>query len=120
MDNSLQKFIYVNINEQTILLLLISNILGISKYQLILLYETFGNDIFLFFDILQKADLLKGLTQYRIKRCVQYANAIAPVCKGNPIDKLSTTELRAYRVIAPFLFEDKFKIPEDNEIRELE
>lgn len=120
MSKSPRKFIYININEQTILLLLISNVLGISKYQLMLLYETFGNDVFLFFDILQKADILKGLTQYRLKRCVQYANAIAPVCKGQPVDRLSTTELRAYKTVAYMLFEDKFKIPEDEEVREIE
>ena len=120
MSKPPQKYVYVNINEQTILLLLISNVLGISKYQMLLLYETFGNDVFIFFDILQKANILQGLSQFRIKRCAQYAYSIAPVCKGEPVERLSTTELRAYKSIANYLFEDKFRIPEDREIKELE
>lgn len=119
MSKPPQKFIYVNINEQTVLLMLICNLLGISRYQMFLLYETFGNDVFLFFDILQKAEILQGLTQYRIKRYSQYASAITPVCKGQSVEQLSTTELRAYRSIAWLLFEDKFKIPEDANIKEL-
>lgn len=119
MTKQPQKFIYVNVNKQTILLMLICNLLGISRYQMFLLYETFGNDVFLFFDILQKADILQGLTQYRVRRYSQYAEAIEPVCKGKSVEQLSTTELRAYRSIAWLLFEDKFKIPEDKEVKEL-
>ena len=120
MAKKKQKYIYVKINEQTVFLMLICNILCISKYQMFLLYETFGNDVFLFFDILQKADVLKRLTQFRIRRYHQFASAIASICLGKSIEKLSTTELRAYRSIADFLFEDKFKIPEDETIKELE
>lgn len=113
-NNKKPKYIYVNINEQTVMLLLIANMMGISKYMLFLLYETFGNDVFLFFEMLHKKLLLKGMTEFRMRRCIQWAGTIAPICKGEVLKrKMSSTELRAYKSIAELLYEDKFRIPED-------
>lgn len=106
-------YVYINISEQSVALLLIANILNISKYKLFLLYETFGNDVFLMFDLLSKGGHLVKLTDFRLRRCFQYAKYLTPVLLGSTVKKLSTTEQRAYRQINPYLFENKLRIAED-------
>lgn len=110
-----KRYIYVNINEQTVLLLLISNILGISKYQMLLLYETFGNDCFLFFDLLQKAGILPRLTKFRLRRCLQWSKMLTPVFLGGIKPELTATEQKVYTLLSPLLYENKFKVEEDIE-----
>ena len=112
---SKKRHIYVNINEQTVLLILICNILGISKYQMFLLYETFGNDCFLFFDLLQKAGTLPRLTNFRLRRCSKWAEMLTPVLLGGIKPELSPTEQKVYMLLNPLLYENKFKIEEDVE-----
>ena len=110
-----KRHIYVNINEQTVLLILICNILGISKYQMFLLYETFGNDCFLFFDLLQKAGTLPRLTKFRLRRCLKWAEMLTPIFLGGTKPELSSTEKKVYMLFSPLLYENKFKIEEDIE-----
>lgn len=108
-----QRYVYVNINAQSVALVLIADLLGLSKYKIFLLYETFGNDIFLFFDICKKAGVFKALTDYRLRRCFQYAEALTPVLLGAHKEYMSSTEQRAYKLLNPLLFETKLRIPED-------
>lgn len=116
MKNKMKKhYIYVNITEQSVALMLIADILSISKYRMFLLYETFGNDVFLFFDLLQKAGHLKPLSDFRVRRCFQYAKYITPVLLGSSVVRMSSTEQRAYRQINPYLFENKLRIEEDRD-----
>lgn len=108
-------YVYVNINVQTVALFFIAEILGISKYQLFLLYETFGNDVFLFFTMCNKAGMFQELTDFRLRRCFIHAEKIAPILLGNSGIELGTTEIRSYQLINPHLFEKKLKIAEDQE-----
>lgn len=107
------KYLYIPITVQSIALLLIADTLGISKYKLFLLYETFSNDCFLFFELFKNSEMLKNLTEFRLKRCFQYAESLTPVFLGARRDWLSTTEQRAYRKVNPYLFESMLRIAED-------
>jgi hypothetical protein len=107
--------VYVNITKQSVALFLIAEVLRISKYQLFLLYETFGNDCFLFFTMFQKADAFKELTEFRLKRCFQHSEKITPILLGAEDIVLSATEERSYKQIHPYLYEKKLRIIEDQE-----
>lgn len=105
--------IYVNINEQSVALFFIAETIGISKYALYTLYETFGDDCFLFFDMFYKAGILKQLTEFRMKKCFTYASKFTPILLGAKDIPLSSQEMRGYRKIAPYLYETKLRISEE-------
>lgn len=107
-----KKTLYINITEQTVALMLIANILKLNKYKLFLLYETFGNDCFLFFELFKDYPFLEDLTEFRLKRCFLNARSLTPVLHGQSAERLSTTELRAYQQLKPDLYENKFKLEE--------
>lgn len=110
----MNRTLYINITEQSIALLLIAKSINIDVYRLFLLYETFGDDMFLFLELFKDNLALSGLTEFRLRRCFQYAHTLVPVLLGSSIDKLSVTELRAYKQIHPLLFETKLKITGDS------
>lgn len=108
-----KHYIYADITTHTTLLLLIADLLRLSFYQMLLLYEVFGNDVFLFFDICSKKEHFKELTKFRLNRCTQLANSLTPVLLGDTKEHMSIIELKAYRTLSPYLFENKFKVEED-------
>ena len=110
-----RHYVYTNINVQSVALILIADLLNFSKYGLFLLYETFGNDCFLFIDICKKAGLFKTLTDFRLRRCFQQAEVLTPMLLGKPKQHMSTAELRAYRMLMPMLFENKLRIEKEEE-----
>lgn len=115
---STQHYVYVNINRQTVALFFIADLLNISKYQLFLLYETFGDDCFLFFTMCHKAGVFRELTEFRLRRCFHYADKFTPILLGAQNVPLGYQEMRGYKKIAPALFEDKLRIEEDQEAYE--
>lgn len=113
-----QRYIYVNINKQTVALFFIADVLQISKYMLFLLYETFGDDCFLFFNLCYKASVFPELTEYRMKKCFHYAERFTPILLGATNVPLGYQEMRGYKRIAPYLYENKLRIAEDIEAYE--
>lgn len=110
-----QRYVYVNITEYTVALFLIADLIGISKYRLFLLYETFGNDLFLLLDIFNKASVLNDLTEYRINKCFLHAERLTPVLLGIPNPYLGSQDTRSYQKLVSYLFENKLRIPVDIE-----
>lgn len=111
-----RHYIYVNINKQTVALFLIANVLRISKYKLFLLYETFANDVFLFFNMFQDTGYFKELTGFRLNRCFQHAETLTPVLLGAENHYLSITEQKTYKLLNEALFENKLRIEIDCEV----
>lgn len=111
-----EHYIYVNINEQTVALFLIADTIRISKYLLFLLYETFGNDLFLMFRMFYKAGMLPELSEFRLSRCLRHAETIVPILLGHEGIVLNQTQTRAYQIVNPYLYETKLRIPEDQEV----
>lgn len=110
-----KKYVYVNINTQTVALFFIAELLSISKYQLFLLYETFGDDCFLFFTMCHKAGLFKSLTDFRLRRCFRHAEKFSKILLGAEDVPMGYQEIKSYKQIAPYVFEKKLRIEEDQE-----
>lgn len=110
-----KRLIYTLVNEQTVLLAIIGKLLGINHYRLFLLYETFGNDIFLFFDMLKNFSVFSCLTQYRIRRYQKQAYDIARAVQIKNLDVLTITEKRTYKWLSNMIIENRFKFEDSSE-----
>lgn len=116
MTKTVAKPLYINITRQTVMLLLIANLLKMSKYKLFLLYETFGNDVFLFFDLCKKEGAFQKLTKFKLNRFNKIADSITPVLLGQTKNYMNSLELKAYEQIVPMLLDNKIRIEEDIEL----
>ena len=111
------KYVYIDIKKESVMLLLLSEVLGISAYGLFLLYETFGMDVLLFFDLCKKMGMFTQLTDFRIARCTRLAEVLTPVLLGGVKEHMSKVELKSYRLLNSLLYEDKFRVPEDLQLQ---
>lgn len=108
-----KHYVYTDITKETVFLLLIADIVRLSFYQMLLLYETFGNDTFVFFDVCSKKEHFKELTKFRVNRCMHLADSLTPVLLGEPKERMNLIEMKAYRTLSPLLYENKFRVEED-------
>lgn len=115
MKTEKRQYIYVNITKQSIALVLIADLLKLSKYMLFLQYEVFGNDLFLIFDMFMKAGLLPTLTSFRLKRCFVHADALYKVFSGEQDAQLSITMKRSLQIVNALVYETKLRVPVDQE-----
>lgn len=119
--NSFKNYsLFTEINKSTIALLLISVKNGISPLNLFLLYEKYGDDIFLFFLIMNKLKS-KVPTSKQLLDLINDSTVLEKIINNEDIDLSNYDEeiqnklMQDLSLVKEFISNDKFSINFENE-----
>lgn len=119
--NSFKNYsLFTEINKSTIALLLISVKNGISPLNLFLLYEKYGDDIFLFFLIMNKLKS-KVPTSKQLLDLINDSTVLEKIINNENIDlsnydeELKNKLMQDLSLVKEFISNDKFSINFENE-----
>jgi hypothetical protein len=108
-----KEYLYISITKETTALILLANSLKISKYNLFLLYEVFGNDCFLFLELFKQSPFMEGLTNFRLTRCFNHAEQLLPYLHSKILSVPPNKVRQSLEILQPLLYETKFRIEKD-------
>lgn len=119
--NSFKNYsLFTEINKSTIALLLISVKNGISPLNLFLLYEKYGDDIFLFFLIMNKLKS-KVPTSKQLLDLINDSTVLEKIINNEDIDlsnydkEIQNKLMQDLSLVKEFISNDKFSINFENE-----